>query len=430
MMIDEQFFVKTFQDYRQQLPGQELTGLMAHRQQALQQLVKQTFPTRHDEDWKYSSVRGLLSHRWQWPLLRDDAQLDLQDYRLLDDSVSMVFVDGQPVAPVVLPDGLQVLSLTQALQRQPALIEPYFTQMGDFPSHAFQYLNDALMHTGFVIIVPPGVKLATPIHVLFVNQAAEQQLHLRNLIIAGPDSEVTVIEHFVGEQEQAYFTNTVTQVDCQARAQVTHVKLIQEGLQAYHVGNVVARQAKESIFNSFSFALRGGWTRSDTQITLAEPFAACQLQGLYLGQAKQHIDHHTFVHHATPHGCSKEFYKGVMTDESRAVFNGRVLVAKDAQKTDATQQNKNLLLTDKAEVDTKPQLEIYADDVTCAHGATVGQLDQQALFYLRSRGIEQMHARALLIEAFAAEIIERLPNQQLQQRLAHDLRDALGSESR
>ncbi len=418
-MIDEQFFVKIFNDYSQQFPDGKLPELRAYRQQALQQFVDQELPTRHDEDWKYTPIRSLLEHEWQWGTTSvTNNQPIIEPYRFDHLSHPMLFVDGQCLQPLssALTTEIQIMDLANALQQYPEIIQPYLLQDQTF-THAFQHLNGALMQNGLVIIVPPNVTVVEPIHVLFFNQTAKQQVHLRNIIIAGEHSQVTVIEHFVGEGTQPYFTNSLTQIECQAESKVTHIKLLQEGSQAYHIGHVTAQQAQHSQFDSFSFALRGGWIRSDTHIELAQPFAKCQLQGLYLGQYKQHIDHHTFVHHAQPNGCSNEFYKGILLDQARAVFNGRVLVAKDAQKTDAVQKNKNLLLTNQAEVDTKPQLEIYADDVKCAHGATVGQLDSQALFYLRSRGLDAEQARSLLIEAFALEIIEQVPDAALQPTL-------------
>jgi len=276
------------------------------------------------------------------------------------------------------------------------------------------------MQDGAVIRIKRNAPLSEPIHLLYLNidNGIPHANYLRNLIIAEENSHAHIIETYLGEQgAPTYFTNTMTDISLHSNAHCHHYKWISENDRAFHVGTVNADQAQDSHFYSYSNVFGGKLVRSDTNIKLQGKGAACELNGLYLGANNQHIDHHTCIEHVVPHGMSREFYKGILTDKARGVFNGRVHVHPDAQHTDSGQHNKNLLLSNTAEIDTKPELEIYADDVKCAHGATVGNLDEQALFYLRSRGIDPQSAKALLTFAFANEIIEKIPHAQLRKAL-------------
>ena len=241
-----------------------------------------------------------------------------------------------------------------------------------------------------------------------MQQTANQASYVRNLIIAEPGACATIIEDYQGTSNTVYFTNAMTEVHLGANAHLTHYKIQREGRAAYHVSEVAVEQAANSTFDSHSFSVGGQWVRSDTVVSLNESGADCKLNGVYAPSNGQHIDHHTCVFHNVPNCTSDEDYKGILSGQSRAVFNGKVIVAKGADKTTAKQQNKNLLLSLGAEIDTKPELQIFADDVVCSHGATVGQLDETALFYLEARGIDPVDARRMLVQAFATDNLRRV----------------------
>ncbi len=270
------------------------------------------------------------------------------------------------------------------------------------------------MNDGAYIYVPKNTVIDKPIQLLFIHSGKNNTSlnQPRNLVVLDELSQATIIETYVAIDDSAeYFTNAVTEILIAAQAKVEYFKIQQESKLAFHIGTTFTRLQRDSNFVAHSLALGGKLVRSDLSVSLADLGASCALNGLYLAQHKQHIDHHTVIDHMQPHGTSYEFYRGIIADQARAVFNGRVLVQKDAQQTDAHQENHNLLLSSDAEIDTKPQLEIYANEVKCAHGATVGQLDDEALFYLQSRGISQAKARNLLINAFAVSVFDKVNNE-------------------
>jgi Fe-S cluster assembly protein SufD len=266
-----------------------------------------------------------------------------------------------------------------------------------------------------------------PIHLLFIATQEDLAMHPRNLIRAAPGARATIIEHFAGPNDIAYFTNAVTHLVAGEGAEIEHVRVQQESARAFHVAALHARQAANSRIISHAFSLGALLSRNNIDIRLDAEGAAVTLNGLYVAGRRQHVDHHTRIDHARPRCISRETYKGVLDGAARAVFHGRIVVHPDAQKSDARQSNRNLLLSGQAEVDTRPQLEIHADDVQCAHSATVGQLDEQQLFYLRSRGVDASCAKAMLIEAFAREVIARIDFTPLRERLEHSLSDLLGA---
>jgi Fe-S cluster assembly protein SufD len=264
-------------------------------------------------------------------------------------------------------------------------------------------INTALLALGVFIYVPAGVLVDAPLALVHVQDQNQQAVYVRHLIVCEAQSEITVVEHYQGAQECSYLTNTITEVSLGACAKMTHYKVQQEGKAAYHLGHVAAQLGSQSHFVSHSLCLGAKLARSDTAVYLKEEQAHCILNGIYAPASGQHVDHHTSVYHLVPNCVSEQDYKGMLQGRSCAVFNGKVFVAKDAQHSDAKQQNKNLLLSPQAQVNTKPQLEIFADDVLCSHGATVGQLDEEALFYLATRGIARDEASHYLIHAFAQD---------------------------
>jgi Fe-S cluster assembly protein SufD len=364
------------------------------------------FPNRHNEEWKYTSVDGLVQ----------------QPFELVPDLVTVSFdpTEPRPLGSGIFvtcqnkPKGVIIQPLEQALIEHAEKIKPYLGQIVKH-EHGFQALNTAMIATGVFIYLPAGVSLSEPLVISHWHDKAQQAIFLRHVIIAEEGSLATIVEDYQGEN--SYFVNTVTEVYTGKHAQLTHYKIQNDSKLAYHIGHLAVNQAAGSRFNSHQFSFGGKLMRSDLAINLNEPQASCFMNGIYAPSDDQHMDHHTCVTHAVPDCSSVQDYKGILNGKSRAVFNGKVIVAKHAQHTNAQQQNKNLLLSLNSEIDTKPQLEIFANDVTCTHGATVGQLDQEALFYLATRGIEQEEASQYLIQAFAVENFRAVENPKLAQDL-------------
>jgi len=299
-----------------------------------------------------------------------------------------------------------VASLKDVLNEE--IVEQSFGATLAQNQHGFTALNTAYAQDGYVVYLPNGKVLDKVLEIVFVNQSTDTVHHSRNLIIAEANTQCTIIERHSGSDNQVYLSNTITEIIAGENAHIDHYKIQQESAEAFHIGGVFINQNAGSQVKNHNIALSGLVTRNDTQTNLLGQGAHMEMNGLVLGQGRQHIDNHTEVNHAVPNCTSDEYYKTVLDDNSRSVFRGRIIVAQDAQLTNADQQNNNLLLSANAEADSKPQLEIYADDVKCSHGATVGQLDPKAMFYLKSRGINAEQAQALLTFAFVNEVVERM----------------------
>ncbi|WP_428827062.1 Fe-S cluster assembly protein SufD [Azonexus sp. IMCC34842] len=402
------------------LPGHGASWLDRTRQSAIERFARRGFPTRRDEDWKYTSVAAI--EKGEFDLLPPPigTSLAAQVSRLaLPGSHLLVFVNGRLETGLShlgrLPAGIVLGSLAYSLDQHPGELEKELPASDG--ASAFSDLNLALMADGAYIRLPPGAHVKGPIQLLFLTSEANLAIHLRNLVLAGAGSSASIIEHHVAIGAPSYFTNTVTDIVLAPGASIEHYKLQQESPAAFHIAAVNVTQEADSRFVSGSFSLGAQLARVDITVGLQGAGAACDLDGLYVVDGPQHVDHHTCIDHRQPGCTSREFYKGVLNGAAHGVFNGRVVVYRDAQGSDAVQSNRNLLLSDNAEIDTKPQLEIWADDVKCSHGATVGQLDPAQIFYLRSRGIGEAAARALLSRAFAMEVIDRVRILPLQERL-------------
>ena len=403
---------------RNSLPGGAVPWLATAREQALEQFLDLGFPTLRNEDWKYTSVAAIEKSRFTAAGTVANGQPTLQEIEAmaLSGAHLLVFVDGR-LKPGLsrigsLPGGATVTSIAAVLKESPQRaeqLEAYFPQ--DEPYSAFTTLNTAFVTDGAYIHLERGVALEAPIQLLFIASGASQATHTRNIVIGEFGSRAEIIEQHVaqsGADSAAYFTNAVTRIVAGEGAHIAHHKLQQESAKAFHIASISAQQGRGSRVASNSFALGGALVRVGIDIGLDAEDASCDLMGLYLTDGRQHVDHHTRIDHRKRRGTSRELYKGVLSGLSRAVFNGKVIVHPDAQQSDAQQSNRNLLLSEHAEIDTKPQLEIYADDVKCQHGATVGQLDPEQLFYLRTRGIDDAAARVLLTYAFAEEVVARV----------------------
>lgn len=400
--------------------------LAAMQSDALSALNERGFPTRHDEDWKYTLIDSLVKQ----PFEVSQVQHASVSAASTAPATIQVLIHNGIISDLnalhdQLPAGVIVMPLAAALIAHADLVKSYLGT-GLQQEHGFHFLNTAMIQCGLFLYVPKGVCLDEPIVLSHVQDQMNQAVHLRHVVIAGEDSRLTLVEEYRGEADINYFTNTVTEVFAAQKAQVTHYKIQSEGKSACHIGHIAVRQSAHSSFASHSLSLGGKLVRSDLSIYLQEQQAQCLMNGIYAPTEGQHVDHHTTVHHLVPDCQSNQDYKGILSGRSRAVFNGKVIVAKDAQHTNASQQNKNLLLSANAEIDTKPQLEIFADDVLCSHGATVGQLDEEALFYLATRGIGKAEAAHYLIHAFAQDNLSMVPHRDLADWMGRLLTQQLG----
>ena len=414
------------EDFGRQTPGpdwlQDLRGKGIARFEAL------GYPTTKNEDWHFTSVAPIAERSFR--LARRTGDLanslglratDLERFGFGQaDWYRLVFINGvfdESLSSFEEIDaGVRVGSLASAIESGDAAAERYLGKIAAFDQHAFSALNTAFIADGAFIELAQDAVVDQPIHLLFIS-GGEGVSHPRNLIVAGRHSRSAVIESYVSLRDSTYFTNAVTEIAAGEGAHIDHYKLQREGATAFHVGTVQVRQERDSQLHSFSFAVGGALARTNVYTSLAGDAATCTLNGLYLTDGTQHIDNQTSIEHIAPNCPSHEVYKGVLDGRSHGVFNGKVYVHPEAQKTDGKQSNNNLLLSPSARVDTKPQLEIFADDVKCTHGATVGRLDELAMFYLNSRGIGRERARTLLTYAFAADVLETIELEPLKQEL-------------
>jgi Fe-S cluster assembly protein SufD len=384
------------------------------------------FPKRQDEEWKYTSVDTLLKQPFNLlnqkltPVVSKKSALSNQQITIQN---GLIF--GEPELAKKLPEGVLVESLASALANHSELLKPYLGTILK-QEHGFHFLNTAMIRCGMLIYIPKHVSIDEPIVLTHIQDQLNQAVHLRHVIIAQEGSQAHIVEEYQGLKNTCYLTNTITEIFVGANAKLTHSKIQQESKAAYHLGQISVTQKAQSQFANHSLSLGGKWVRSDLSVYLQEEKAHCLMNGIYVPTEGQHVDHHTVVHHLVPCCSSEQDYKGILTGHSRAVFNGKVFVVQGAQHTDAKQHNKNLLLSADAEVDTKPQLEIFADDVLCSHGATVGQLDEEALFYLATRGIDRAEASQFLIHAFMQDNLQLIPCPRLAEVMGHLLTQQLG----
>ena len=396
--------------------GEGPAWLPALRKQAFDRFAALGFPTTRDEDWHFTSVTPIAERTFK-VLKAAPTALTLADLApwLVDESWHrLVFVNGR-LEPSLsnfseLPAEVQVSPLSEALREEPSWVQQHLGALAGFDRAAFTAMNTAFMQEGVVVRVPKGEVVETPLHILHVTdaQANGGAVHPRLLVVAEPMAQLTLVESFASAGKPSYLTNAVAEISVGDGARVDHYKLQRESTDAYHVGTVQVTQGRDSIYHSFSFAAGAALSRTNIYTKLAGTGSEARLNGLYVLDGAQHADHQTFVEHLAEACASRELYKGILDGESHGVFNGKVYVDPIAQKTDGKQTNKALLLSDKARIDTKPQLEIFADDVKCTHGATIGRLDEIALFYMKSRAIGAENARALLTYAFAAEVLETI----------------------
>jgi Fe-S cluster assembly protein SufD len=419
-------FVDQYQSFSASVGASSQPSANAIRKSAIERFEALGFPTTKNEDWHFTSAAPIAEREFTFVPARtgDLSRDDLEAFRFgASDWHTAVFVNGRFAAELSdlgrLDPGVRVQSLWDAWSRSPELTSRIGTIVSDAEQHAFTMLNTAFMPDGAVVHIPKDVALKQPIHLLFIadTHAAKTVMHPRNLIVAERNAKATVIESYVSTGDASYFTNAVTEVAVGDGATLEHYKIQREGQRAFHVGTIEARQERNSHYVSFSFATGASLSRTNIYTKLAGEGCGSTLNGLYMLDGEQHCDHQTRIEHAEPNCFSREVYKGVLDGRSHGVFNGKVYVHPIAQKTDGKQTNNTLLLSKDAQVDTKPQLEIFADDVKCTHGATVGRLDEMALFYMKSRGVDAESARRLLIYAFAADVLETIERDEVREGL-------------
>ncbi len=395
-------------------PGPE--WLLNLRQSAAARFAEVGFPTRRNEEWRFTNVSPIA----ETPFTLASKTESAMDAETLNGytydgmgGTQLVFVNGHFQAELSsreFPAGVTVSTLAAAMEAAPDLIEAQLGRYAKFTTQAFVALNTAALEDGAFVHLERNAVVEEPIHLLFLStpNAGPTVSHPRTLIIAEANTQATIVESYSGTADAVYFTNAVTEVVAAENAVLDHYKVQRESVKAYHVATMQLHLAKSTNFSSHSVGLGGLLVRNDANAYLGGEGIECTLNGVYLGNDRQLIDNHTEIDHAMPYCNSHEIYKGILDGHSRGVFNGKIFVREDAQKTDAKQTNQTLLLSPTAQIDTKPQLEIFADDVKCTHGATIGQLSDEALFYLRARGIGKDNARALLTYAFASDIVSRI----------------------
>lgn len=398
------------------LPGAANGALRRRRELAMASFAEHGFPTVKVEAWKFTNLNALARAEFVAAAAATAAAREIAPWTLAGAAV-VAFVNGCYRADLsdagMASGGVDIVSLARFLEAEPDSAEALLARAEPRRERALMALNTALAQDGAVIRISRDVAIERPIQLLFLTRAPEgaAAMHARNLILLEPGAAATVIETHAGAATEGYWSNVVTQVALGDGASLRHYKLQDEGKEAFHTALTDVALGERASYASFALSLGGRLARNEIDVTLAGDGASCRLDGVNLARGRQHLDTTTRIVHAKPHGSSSESYRSVVDDRGHAVFQGRVSVAVDAQKSDARQLNQNLLLSDAAQVDSKPELEILADDVKCSHGATVGDLDPAALFYLRARGIGEATARALLIEAFAGELIDAIEHE-------------------
>ncbi|MBR9977899.1 MAG: Fe-S cluster assembly protein SufD [Bacteroidetes bacterium] len=422
-------YQKQFSAFEATLNGASEGRVHQLRRDAMQRFVEQGFPAARDEDWRYTNLNPLTGTTFV-PAFRPVADQSLRDQAAaqalpLTHAVTLLFVDGYFVPELsdldAIPEGMTVRDLSAVIDEDPSLTDSVVTESGTLSRHPFTALNTAFTQQGISIHLRRGVIAEIPLRLLFHSTSGTQPhiAHPRIVVRLEERAECRIFEEYVADNSAVYFNNVVVDVHIAANAVLKHVRLQEESENAFHVSTVYAQIAQAGVYENHYFGLGASLLRSNLHGILQGEGAHCTMNGLFLPFGTQHMDHFTVIDHAVPRCTSHELYKGVLSDETRGVFTGRIIVRQDAQQTNAMQSNNNLLLSDTARVDTRPQLEIYADDVKCTHGATVGRISKEQLFYLLSRGINRQQAQNILTFAFAGELVSRIPDTTLSD-LMHD----------
>ena len=419
----KELFLKQFLSFENTLNGEKEFPFHQIRKDAIKKFSALNFPSIKDEEWKYTNINPLLSKAFKSADSIPEVDPQFIDKYLFDkkDFITLVFVNGyfsKEFSDVEsVPKGLILETISEAIKKHPELVLNYFAKSASAEKNIFTALNTAFADHGTFVHVEENAIIEKPIQILYVTKADDIFVSPRNLFLVSKNAQVKITETYTGFGDRSYFTNQVTEFIVNDSAVVEHVRIQDEHLQSFHISTLSVDLEKSSNFSSYNINFGGALVRNNVNATFNNSFAECRLNGLYVTEGNQFVDNHTMIDHAKPNCLSNELYKGILNDTSRGVFNGKVFVRQDAQKTNAYQQNKNILLSNDAVVNTKPQLEIFADDVKCSHGATVGQLDKDQLFYLKARGIQEKEAKAILIYAFASDVVHSISMLQVRDHL-------------
>ena len=409
----KKYFISKFNDFEKTLNGEKTSDFHKVRKDAISKFGLLNVPTQKDEEWKYTNISPLLKHNFSPIPVKADVSQELINKFLFDkmEHSLIVFVNGvfspELSKLIDIPKGVKIGSLAEAIKDGNPIAKKHLGKYADNENYFFTAMSTAFTRDGAFVYVPDGKIVEDPIHIIFLTKSGSEKIitQPRNLFVAGKNSQVTIIEHFISDEDSVYFTNSVTEIVADENAIVDHIKLQEESKKAFHIARMEVDQERSSNFSSHLISHGAELSRNDFNAIFNDEGSECMLNGLFMIDGEQLFDAHTLIDHAKPHCSSHEHYKGILQDKSKGVFNGKVMVRQDAQKTNAFQENNTILLSDDAVMNTKPQLEIFADDVKCSHGATIGKLNDEAKFYLKSRGIGEESATAILIHAFASDVI-------------------------
>lgn len=420
------WYLSLFKDFENHLNGEKAAPLHKVRKEAIDKFAELDFPDVHQEDWRFTDISPILKHTFNYAD-RKSAAIPKRNgiSRFLFNGLQshvIIFLNGfySPELSTLLPlpDGVTIGGLADSLKKNDERIADHVSKYAAFGENVFTALNTAFTVDGAYILLPDNTIIDCTVHILFLSTGTEKIISQpRNLIITGKNSQVKIIEHYESLSSGVYFTNAVTEVHASEGSNIDVTKIQSESLDAYHVATTEVSLDSNSNYESHAVSLGANIYRHNLNVILKGEGSNTTLEGLYLLSGDQLSDTHSLIDHASPHCTSQERYKGILDGKSHGVFNGKIMVRKGAQRTNSYQENRNIILSDEAKVDTKPQLEIFADDVKCSHGATVGQLSKDSMFYMRSRGISEEQARSILIYAFANDVLKGIKIEEVRNRL-------------
>ncbi len=419
--------VEQFNQFETALAGKAQSPIHTIRKEAINRFRALGFPTTKHEEWKYTNVNPILKQSFDLSRNKPVAGFTGADAKQFffhpEEANVLLFVNGEFVpeySKILSPaHELTLMPLAEAIEKNVPQVDEHLGRLAKYDQDAFAALNTGFAQQGAFIHIPTSKVVERPTVLYYIADSSRGNVisQPRNLIVAGKNSQATIIEVFASKGAETSLTNTLTEIYVAQDAVLDHYKAQLEGTTANHIGTTQVYQEGKTNFSNTTVTLSGGLVRNNLNIELDAEYCEAYMNGLYLLDGKMHVDNHTLVDHRMPNSYSNEFYKGVMAEKSNGVFNGKIFVRQDAQKTNAFQSNRNLLLSDEASINAKPQLEIFADDVKCSHGATIGQLDEEAMFYLRARGLDKEGARALLLQAFANDVLEKIKPEFLREHL-------------
>jgi Fe-S cluster assembly protein SufD len=431
----KEWFKTLFNAYETNLNGRSNSAMAKYRKRAAQKFFDQDFPTIRHEDWKYTSVSKIINEKYKESDVVNSGNTDFDSFDFEGfQSIRIHFINGEiaddtPI-PTELPDGLTMMLMADALEHDTyrSLIENAIEEEGGTGANTFLSFNQAFGSSGIFIHVDKNKVIDIPIQLCYLStdDAEPHMAHPQHIVIAEESAQLTFIEQYQSDAAKTYFNNVYNRVVVGKNAQVSQYKIQREGEAAFQINNTIVTQSRDSRYSHYALDLGGNMVRNNLSTKHEGEHVETNYYGVYLGNGRQHIDNQTYIDHALPNCESNELYKGIVSDNARGVFNGKVMVRQDAQKTNAFQQNSSLVLSKGAIIDAKPQLEIFADDVKCSHGATIGQLDEGSIFYLRSRGIKEEDAKSLLQKAFIEEVIENMPIEAIKNKAISLIESKLG----